>query len=478
MADDRFRALPAVEVLVERVLGGQGEAAPALPRPVLVDAARETLSAERARLAADPGRIPDSDEVRVAAVVATARRLARAEQRRVVNATGVVLHTNLGRAPLSEAVRKAIEAAAGGYLTLEYDVPQGRRSERALGVERLLCRITGAEAALCVNNGAAAVLLGVSALAQGKRVIVSRGELVEIGGSFRLPEILAKAGAVLTEVGTTNRTRIDDYKRAITPDTALVLRVHPSNFRVVGFHERPALDELAALAHEAKLPLLEDVGSGALVDTTRFGLEREPTVKESLTAGADVVTFSADKLLGGPQAGLAVGRREWIARLKRDPLARALRVDKLIIAALEATLIAYLDPTRAEGELPVLAMLSAPIERLCAFAEGLRARIADVPGLDVSVVAETGEVGGGALPGAALPTAALALSWAGGSAVSLEQRLRLGRTPLIARIKDDRVLLDARTLLFEDPDEVATLVRDAATRAAEREPDEGDDPCS
>ncbi len=477
MADDRFRALPAVEVLVERVLAGQREAAPALPRPVLVDAARETLSLERARLAADPALEPDPEDRRVEAVVAAAHRLARPEQRRVVNATGVVLHTNLGRAPLSAAVLAAVEQAGAGYLTLEYDVAQGRRSERALGVERLLCRLTGAEAGLAVNNGAAAVLLGVSALAQGKRVIVSRGELVEIGGSFRLPEILAKAGAILVEVGTTNRTRIDDYKRAITPDAALILRVHPSNFRVVGFHERPALDALAAVAHEAKLPLLEDVGSGAFVDTTKYGLEHEPTVKESLILGADVVTFSGDKLLGGPQAGLAVGRREWIARLKRDPLARALRVDKLIIAALEATLIAYLDPTRAEGELPVLAMLGAPIEQLKAYAEALRARLERVPGLDVTVVAETGEVGGGALPGAELPTAALAMTWTGASVVALERRLRLGRIPLIARIKDDRVLMDARTLLFEDPEHVAALVRDALSNP-ESQPDEGDEPCS
>jgi L-seryl-tRNA(Ser) seleniumtransferase len=225
------------------------------------------------------------------------------------------------------------------------------------------------------------------------------------------------------------------------------------------------------------VPLLEDVGSGALVDTTKYGLEREPTVKESLNSGADVVTFSGDKLLGGPQAGLAVGRREWIAKLKRDPLARALRVDKLTIAALEATLAAYLDPARAEGELPVLAMLGAPIERLNAYAEALRARLEDASGLEVTVVAETGEVGGGALPGAKLPTAALALVRAGGSAAGFERRLRLGRIPLIARIKDERVLLDARTLLFEDPDEVAALVRDALGDREGR-PDEGDDPCS
>jgi L-seryl-tRNA(Ser) seleniumtransferase len=308
--------------------------------------------------------------------------------------------------------------------------------------------------------------------------VVSRGELIEIGGSFRLPEILAKAGARLVEVGTTNRTRVDDYRKAIGPDTALLLRVHPSNFRVVGFHERPVREELATLAREANLPLVEDVGSGAFVATEDFGIEHEPTVAESLTGGADVVTFSGDKLLGGPQAGLIVGRRAWIDRLRRDPLARALRVDKLTIAALEATLAAYVDPARARRELPVLAQLDASADALhaCAnrLAEAIRAALAEgergagagasglVRGWTVEVVPEASEVGGGALPGALLPTSAVALSSRGRTAAALEQRLRLGRPPIVARIREERVLLDARTLLFEDPAEVARLVSDAA----------------
>ncbi|MEO6463242.1 MAG: L-seryl-tRNA(Sec) selenium transferase, partial [Candidatus Eisenbacteria bacterium] len=447
------------------------EGATAPPRPLVVEAARSVLASEREALGADAARAPEPDEDRLARVVAGARSLARPRQERVINATGVVLHTNLGRAPLSAAARAALAEAAGGYLALEYDVARGKRSERDTGVEEWLVRLTGAEAAMAVNNGAAALLLAVWALAQGKQVIVSRGELIEIGGSFRLPEILARAGATLVEVGTTNRTRIDDYRRALTADTALLLRVHPSNFRLVGFHERPAREEMAALAREANLPLVEDVGSGALVATEDFGLEHEPTVAESLTGGADIVTFSGDKLLGGPQAGLIVGRRTWIERLKRDPLARALRVDKLTVAALEATLAAYVDPARARQELPVLAQLGASAGALDACAAGLAQAIraaldraaGGASGWSVDVVPVASEVGGGALPGAALPTSAVALSSSGRSAAALEQRLRLGRPPIVARIRDDKVLLDARTLLFEDPAEVAQLVCAAAT---------------
>ncbi len=480
MNDVRYRALPAVEPLVERALTAlvaDGSVGEAPPRPLVVEAVRTVLAAERAALAADPTAVVDAEGDRLERIVERARTLARPRQERVINATGVVLHTNLGRAPLSAAARRALAEAAEGYLTLEYDVPEGKRSQRAVGVAEWLVRLTGAEAALVVNNGAAALLLAVWSLAQGREVIVSRGELIEIGGSFRLPEILARAGAKLVEVGTTNRTRIDDYRQAITPQTALLLRVHPSNFRLVGFAERPSREELAALAREAKLPLVEDVGSGALVPTEDFGLEHEPTVAESLTGGADIVTFSGDKLLGGPQAGLIVGRREWIARLERDPLARALRVDKLTIAALEATLAAYADPAIARRDIPALAQLAAPAGALADIAAGLaraiRAALDEaatgasgaIRGLDVAVVPATSEVGGGALPGAVLPTSVVALTWAGRTASALERRLRLGRPPLIARIREDRVLLDARTLMFEDPAEVARLVRVAVTGA-------------
>jgi L-seryl-tRNA(Ser) seleniumtransferase len=376
MNDARLRALPAVEPLVERAVRALGDDPAAPARPLVVEAARDVLARERDALSRDPAREPEADDERLARIVAGARERARPRQERVINATGVVLHTNLGRAPLSGAARRALGEAAAGYLALEYDVPAGKRSERALGVEAWLTRLTGAEAALVVNNGAAALLLAVWSLAQGRQVIVSRGELIEIGGSFRLPEILERAGATLVEVGTTNRTRIDDFRRALGADSALLLRVHPSNFRLVGFHERPSREEMAGLAREANLPFVEDVGSGALVPTEDFGLEHEPTVSESLTGGADLVTFSGDKLLGGPQAGLIVGRSAWIGRLKRDPLARALRVDKLTVAALEATLAAYVDPARARHELPALALLDASAGALaeCAAPPAERAR--------------------------------------------------------------------------------------------------------
>jgi len=480
MNDVRFRALPAVEPLVERALAAlaaDGPAGDAPPRALVVEAARAILAAERAALTTDPAAAVEAEGDRLQRIVERARSLARPRQERVINATGVVLHTNLGRAPLSKAARRALDEAARGYLSLEYDVAEGTRSKRALGVEDWLVRLTGAEAALAVNNGAAALLLAVWVLGQGREVIVSRGELIEIGGSFRLPDILARAGAKLVEVGTTNRTRIDDYRRAITPQTALLLRVHPSNFRLIGFSERPAREELAALAREAKLPLVEDVGSGALVATEDFGIEHEPTVAESLTGGADVVTFSGDKLLGGPQAGLIVGRREWIARLERDPLARALRVDKLTIAALEATLAAYADPAVARRDIPALAQLAAPAGALADIAAALARAIREaldeaasgasgaIRGLEVEVVPAASEVGGGALPGASLPTSAVALTWTGRTASALERRLRLGRPPIVARIREDRVLLDARTLMFEDPSEVARLVRAAVIGA-------------
>lgn len=458
MTDDRLRALPAVETLASQA-GADG-----VPRALVIEAAREILARERAALGGDPARAAPGAGDLGARVLALAKQLAEPVQGRVINATGVVLHTNLGRAPLSEAARKAIAQAARGYLALEYDVEEGKRSHRALGVEAWLRRLTGAEAALAVNNGAAALLLTISALAQGRKVLVSRGELIEIGGSFRLPEILRKAGATLVEVGTTNRTRLDDYQRALTPEVALLLRVHPSNFRVVGFSERPSRGELAALAHGAQIPLVEDVGSGALFDTRDLGLEHEPTVLESLTEGADLVTFSGDKLLGGPQAGLVVGRREWIDALKRDPLARALRIDKLTIAALEATLAAYVDPERARSEIPTLALLAAPTHALQAQAERLRDALASIDGLVVTVVPQASEVGGGALPGASLPTVAVALRAQDRSASALERLLRLGRPPIIARIQDDRVLLDARTLLDEDPAEIARIVGEVFQR--------------
>jgi L-seryl-tRNA(Ser) seleniumtransferase len=358
----------------------------------------------------------------------------------VINATGVIIHTNLGRAPLADAARARVLELGGGYTNLEYDLERGIRGSRAVHAELLLTRITGAEAAAVVNNNAGATLLVLAALAGGREVIISRGELVEIGGGFRVPDVLAQSGAILREVGTTNRTRAGDYSAAIGDRTALILRVHPSNFRIEGFTARPSLDELAALAHRFELPLVEDLGSGALAPLVKD----EPLVADSLRAGADVVCFSGDKLLGGPQAGILVGRRDLIDRIRTHPLMRALRVDKLTYAALEATLIEYL-AGRATQSVPVARMLSMRVEEVEArareLADRLRAR-----GWQVEVLDGRSTIGGGSAPGVELPTKLVALSRAGESADTTEAALRHRRLPVIGRIERDRVVLDLRTV--------------------------------
>ena len=347
--------------------------------------------------------------------------------RPVLNCTGVVLHTNLGRAPLSRA---AVQAAAGaaGYCTLEYDLANGRRGSRQEHVEGLLCRLTGAQAALAVNNNAAAVLLAASALAAGRQVVASRGELVEIGGSFRLPEVLRQGGAQLREVGATNRTRLEDYARAITPQTALLLKVHPSNYRVVGFTSQVPLEELCRLGHSRGLPVAADLGSGLLLPAG-VGLPGEPRVAQAVAAGADVVAFSGDKLLGGPQAGLLVGRRELIQRMRAHPLARAVRLDKLNLAALEATLRLYLEPGRAQRELPVARMLTLPAGELEKRARWLLERLAGQQNARLWICRVASQAGGGALPGCQLPSWALAAQPLAAGPQRLEQLLRRGRVP-------------------------------------------------
>jgi L-seryl-tRNA(Ser) seleniumtransferase len=452
----RLRALPAVETLLRHP--ALAEALDRLPRPLVLEAVRSALAEQRSRLRRGAEVVDAESLATSAADRATAAR--RPLLRRVLNATGVVLHTNLGRAPLSLAARTAIAEVARGYCSVEYDLATGRRGERGTGVERWLKRLSGAEGALVVNNGAAALLLALSALAAGKQVVVSRGELVEIGGSFRIPEILEKSGASLLEVGTTNRTHLKDYARALErgrEKVGVILRVHPSNFRVAGFTTRPTLAELAALAHRKRVPLIEDLGSGALTDLSVLGVEHEPTVRESLTAGCDLVTFSGDKLLGATQAGLVLGRRRYIERLRKDPLARALRVDKLTLAALEATLPAYSDPARAAQEIPALGMLARPESELEArarsLAETLRRR---VPGLKTSVERGTGEVGGGALPLQRLPGWVVAIEHAELSADELDRRARGADPPVIGFIRTGMFRLDVRTL---DDDEQSEVVQ-------------------
>jgi L-seryl-tRNA(Ser) seleniumtransferase len=424
---ERLRALPSVDRLATAV-------------------ARAELAARRAAaLAGEPDDHGD--------LVAAARQRLAPSLRRVLNASGVVVHTNLGRAPLAPAARQAVATVAVGYSNLELDLRHGRRGSRHAHVEALLCELTGAEAAMAVNNCAAATLLAVAAVAGPRReVVVSRGQLIEIGGSFRIPEVVAQAGAQLVEVGTTNRTRLDDYRRAIGPQTAALLRAHPSNFRTLGFVEEVEIEPLCQL----DVAVIDDVGSGVLADDLPL-LEGEPRVRRSVRAGAALVAFSGDKLLGGPQAGVLVGRREHIEACRRHPLARALRIDKLSLAALEATLALYRDPDLARREIPVLAMLDAPADVLSARA----AQLADATG--GAVVDAVARVGGGALPLLELRGPAVALDPGPAGADALAHALRAGDPPLIGRIHDGRLLLDPRTL---DDDELALAAE--AVRAARR----------
>jgi L-seryl-tRNA(Ser) seleniumtransferase len=426
----KLRDLPSVDELA------RDERLADAPAALAVEAARAALVRAREVIGAgeDPGDLVERALAELAASRAPALR-------RALNATGVIVHTNLGRAPLPEpALARALEVGRG-YSNLEYDLGAGGRGSRQKHVAGILRRLTGAEAALVVNNNAAAVMLALAALAEGREVLVSRGELIEIGDGFRIPDVLTRSGALLREVGTTNRTRAADYDRAVGPETAVLLRVHQSNFRVVGFTEQPSVGELAAVAARHGLPLVDDLGSGVLVS-----LEGEPSARESLAAGADLVCFSGDKLLGGPQAGIVVGRAELVERLRRHPLQRALRADKLTLAALEGTLGLYLEPERALREVPVLRMLNEPIEAVRGRAERLAAAVAG------EVEETVARVGGGALPLAELPSCACAVE------ESLAEPLRLGEPPVVGVLRDGRLLLDCRTLTDAEADEVAAAV--------------------
>ncbi len=371
--------------------------------------------------------------------------------RPVLNGTGVVLHTNLGRACLSSQAVDAVCQVAKGYSTLEYDLPQGQRGSRHSHVEHLLQELTGAEAAMVVNNNAAAVLLILSAMAKGREVPVSRGELVEIGGSFRVPEVMEQGGCILREVGTTNKTHLTDYERAIGAETALLLKVHTSNYRIIGFTESVALPDLVALGHHHGLPVVEDLGSGVLCDLSHLGIP-EPTVQASIAAGVDVVCFSGDKLLGGPQAGIIVGKQQYIQTIKQHPLARAVRVDKMTLAALEATLQSYAQETHW-SDIPTLSMLNAPMELLHQKATALCEMVLAC-GMEAEVVAEQTQVGGGSAPGRNLSTYVVAITPKDEDVVALERRLRLYDHPIIGRISKNRYYLDVRTL----PEEAFSVI--------------------
>ncbi len=442
MTDPR-RELPSVNTLLESP--AVGRLAELAPRALLVDAIRDAV--ERARR--DPGAVPRGEDGWAEAIGACLAARARPSLRPLYNATGVVLHTNLGRAPLARAAVDAIAATASGYTNLEYDVTRGRRGSRYVHCVSLLRELTGAEDAIVVNNCAAALVLVLNTLANGKDAVVSRGELIEIGGSFRVPDIMTKSGARLREVGTTNRTHVADYSAALTPETGALLKVHRSNFAIDGFVSEASVPELAKLAGAHDLPLVHDFGSGLMVSLEAYGLGGEPTARQLVRDGATVVTMSGDKLLGGPQAGLIVGRAGAIDAARRNPLARALRVDKLTLAALEATLALYRDPALAVRTIPTLAMLTTPLAAVRARVEALRARLG-VGG----VVASEGAVGGGAFPTARIASAALSLP----DAESTERRLRLGLPGVIGRIADGRCLLDLRSVPEADDDGFATSV--------------------
>jgi L-seryl-tRNA(Ser) seleniumtransferase len=414
---------------------------------------------EQVRAGAGEGDPPTAPGWYAARVQARLESEDQPSLRPVINATGVVLHTNLGRAPLAEAARRAV-ARATGYATLEYDLEAGTRGSRHDHCVDLLRELTGAEGAVVVNNNAAAVVLALNTLAQGGEAIVSRGELVEIGGSFRVPEIMARSGAVMREVGATNRTHLRDYQDALGPATRVILKVHRSNFTLEGFTAEVGVDRLAPMAGEAGVPIIHDLGSGALVDLSRFGLPHEPTVREAVEEGADVVTLSGDKLLGGPQAGILVGRADLMDRIRANPLCRAFRCDKLTLAALEATLALYRDPDVALREVPTLRMLGAQPAELDARATALAASLSS-HGVRAETRPESSTVGGGAVPGARLPTTVVAIDPVTEGADGLAKRLRTGDPAVVARVRDGRLLLDPRTV---HPDEDAALV-DAVVRA-------------
>jgi L-seryl-tRNA(Ser) seleniumtransferase len=433
-----LRSIPSVDQLLQKK--GVLDWIETFGRPLTIQAIRDTLDEVRINYS-DGSPVPEQD----ALLERVQRMLADWTEptlQAVINASGVILHTNLGRAPLSRSALQAIKEISSGYSNLEYDLDKGRRGSRTIHAEALLKRITGAQAGLIVNNNAAAVLLTLSALARRRSVVIARSQLVEIGGGFRIPDVMKQSGARLAEVGTTNRVHLSDYEQALAEHpAALIMRAHRSNFQIVGFTSEPTLDEMVGVAHRADIPVVDDLGSGSLLDTARFGLGHEPMVQESLSAGADLVCFSGDKLLGGPQAGIIVGRTDLVNKLKKHPLARAIRADKMCLAALSATLLHYLKD-KAEREIPIWRMISTPVQRIKDRADQWRNNLGQG-----EVISGQATVGGGSLPGETLPTFLLSLSVPSVNR-SLAQ-LRHAQIPVIGRAQEDLLLLDPRTVLPE-----------------------------
>lgn len=459
MSENPFRKLPSVTQVLQ---------AEALARLTVVHAHEQIVIAVRAELDAVRARLARGEMLdgEIAAEVLAQRAAARldAEQkprlRRVINATGIVLHTNLGRAPLASTAAKAAAEAAGGYLNLELDLGTGKRSSRQDPIRYWVQKLTGAESATVVNNNAAATVIVLRAVCAGKEAIVSRGQLIEIGGSFRIPDIMAVSGAILKEVGTTNITRLADYQKAIGPNTGALMQIHSSNYRISGFTKSVALADLVTLGKQHNLPVIDDVGSGALLDFARFGFTGEPVVRDSLRAGADLVLFSGDKLLGGPQAGMIAGRADLIQKVEKDPLMRAFRLDKMTLAALEATLRLYVDEVRALEEVPTLRMLGTTREQLRSRAEVLAARLKELDGLAlVRVVDDVAYVGGGSLPDQAMPTVVVELTPSRLSDAEFAERLRAGSPAVMGRLNEGKMLLDLRTVFMEQEVDLMEAVR-------------------
>ncbi|MFO0876628.1 MAG: L-seryl-tRNA(Sec) selenium transferase [Gemmataceae bacterium] len=461
MADNPYRNLPSVgEVLTTATLRALEGLYPA---PLMAETVRSEIAELRKRLG--KGMTVDGELVAESIAQRAAARLGVELQPRlrpVINATGIVLHTNLGRAPIAPEAAEAARQAAAGYLNLELDLETGKRSSRQVAVRNWLCRLTGAESATVVNNNAAATVIVLRAIAMGREVVISRGQLIEIGGSFRIPEIMAVSGAILREVGTTNITRLSDFERAIGQNTGALLQVHSSNYRVSGFTQSVALPDLVSLGRKQGIPVIDDIGSGALVDFTQFGFQGEPVASKSVAAGADLVLFSGDKLLGGPQAGIIIGKKEWIQKIEKDPLMRAFRLDKMTLAALETTLRLYLNSTKVLQSIPVLRLLSLPLADLQQQAQTLAARLARLPGITEAVAERTDAyVGGGSLPDQAMPTWVVKLRASHITEEQLSYRLRTGRWAVLARAQEGRLILDLRTIFPEQVEPLIALLGEA-----------------
>jgi len=456
MPNNKLRQLPGVDGLLRHT--ALIDLADAYSHNIVVAAARAELDLARQGVLRDDKDIPTEAEL-LQAIVARAEAMVKPTLQTVINATGVVAHTNLGRALLSQRARRAMDEAAKAYSNLEYDLNRGARGSRYHHAEALLCRLTGAEAAVVVNNIAAALVLSLTVLAQGREVLISRGQLIEIGGGFRIPDIMRQSGATLVEVGATNRTYIQDYEENFRPETGLILRAHRSNFQIIGFTAEPTLAELTTLGARRGVPVMDDLGSGTLLDTAQYGLTHEPTLQESVAAGVSLVTASGDKLLGGPQAGIILGKADIIKRLKKHPLIRAFRVDKTTLAGLQATLLAYLEG-KAAAEIPVWQMISTDVKTLNRRAKKWQRALRAV-GLKSAVINTASTVGGGSLPGQQLPTRALGLQ--SRSPNLLAAKLRNAAPPVIARVEADLLVLDPRTVLPEQEGQLIEILKNTLT---------------